>query len=550
MHVCARLICSLALGMGSPLLAAQEGGTPEQQIADLDKRGLAIAPDQSLDQKEEFLREALHLRISHFGAGSMAAAAGYNNLALNLDGQRRFVEAENLHRLALAARQRLSGESNADTAWSLNNLGVNLCRQERCAAGKELIARAHAIRVALLGTAHADTVAAKANLDLSTTMIDRQAAGGGMRPAHMFALEEQAEKAAFETKAAGGDNPGSVNTMAGIRALFPRYFAGFVRARPGNGRSTAGGEVTEYASLFAPDRSSILVTIAPTKLPWPSLWLEYALDQRLSTDPELRAAGVPRRNTVFGADGVTPIAEMIGFDNQRDSAVLTFSTVAVGGHLVVIQSTAASRPTDHDVTEFIAAMRRVPFDRRAAPLGSDQCAHLPVATAVGPELTKGRGNAAIAVAYKIVRQFYPPDATKSPATASWPSGIPFCLRRTSGFTVATDPAGVRARIDGYFMPVDGSGAVVSVTRVGALKTAYGVSLIRGDQAKVIAVFEQMPAPTEVLRVLSNATPLVLVNQQKDGKAILPGSDVVRALDPNDSDGFMKSTSDWLDDLND
>jgi len=280
------------------------------------------------------------------------------------------------------------------------------------------------------------------------------------------------------------------------------------------------------------------------------LWLEHVVDQSFLANPQLRTSGGPRRNTVFGTDGVTPIAETISFDNQRDTSGLTFSVVAIDGHVVMIRSIAANRPADHDVTEFIAAMRRLPFDRRVAPLRGDRCTDLPVAAASGPELTKSRANAAMAVASKIGVQFYPPDATKSLATASWPSGISFCLRPTGGFTVATDPAGVRAQIDGYFLPVDLSGAVVAVTRVGAVKTAWGVTSIRGDQATVIAVYEDMPTPMEILRLLRNAKPLVLVEHRKDETTNSLAADVMFALDVNDSDGFMKSTSDWLDHLND
>ncbi len=90
------------------------------------------------------------------GAEHPLAATGWGNLAVVLDGEEKYTEAEALNRKALAMnlRLRVKGEDNLDTARINNNLARNLYAKKKHAEADELFRKALAIWQKLLGEEH------------------------------------------------------------------------------------------------------------------------------------------------------------------------------------------------------------------------------------------------------------------------------------------------------------------------------------------------------------------------------------------------------------
>ncbi len=538
------------LGAAGPTGIAVEGGAkPAVEIAALDARGLASATNNSLEQKEEFLRQALRLRMRFFGETSVISAAGQNNLALNLDSQSRFGEAEKLHRRALSIRQRELGEQSIDTAWSLNNLGINLCRQQRCAEGKGLIERALAVRLGLLGPTNAETLDAQGNLETAKGMLAAQTGDAADRsPVRLFLEEEREEQQAYERTITAATSSATAVAPQRLTALFPRYFGGFVRAHGGNGLSTADGKVTQYVSIRGSE--TILITSISTKLNWPSLWGAYFYKQIVSAYPTWHSPSGLIIKHVYASDGVTPIAAMWSIRKPGDRVDTTIAFAAIDDKVLIVRGNSSGRPAERSVAEFFAAMRKTPVPQVDAPPQGDACAILPTATAPVSAIDMPSDDLVTAVGFKVAAQFYP-DAGSPMASGPmpWPAGIPFCLRSIGGVTVGTDPLGAPRRIDGYFMPIDDSGNVAAVTRIGTKKTAYGISVVTEKEAHVVAIVDRLPNPQDVTREV-RAWKLLASVTSKEGRAMMRMTMgvLMPVKDPNSTNDFGKSRTAWLEEM--
>jgi tetratricopeptide (TPR) repeat protein len=84
-------------------------------------------------------------------------AAGYNNLAYNLNAQGKYAQAQPLFEKALAIYRRLLTDDHPDTAISYNILAVNLNAQGKYAQAQPLYEKALAIRRHVLTDEHPDT---------------------------------------------------------------------------------------------------------------------------------------------------------------------------------------------------------------------------------------------------------------------------------------------------------------------------------------------------------------------------------------------------------
>jgi Flp pilus assembly protein TadD len=96
----------------------------------------------------ETYRQTLELRRKVLGLEHPDTLASMNNLALALNRQGEYVEAEEMHRQTLELRRKVLGLEHPDTLASMNNLALALRRK-------------------VLGLEHPDTLASMNNLALA-----------------------------------------------------------------------------------------------------------------------------------------------------------------------------------------------------------------------------------------------------------------------------------------------------------------------------------------------------------------------------------------------
>jgi tetratricopeptide (TPR) repeat protein len=104
------------------------------------RNNLALALDGQgkFEDAERELRGVLEIKTRRLGADHPAVAMSQNNLALVLGKQERWDEAEAMHRAALELRQKVLSEEHPDVAQSRNNLALLLVQRERYAEAAEL----------------------------------------------------------------------------------------------------------------------------------------------------------------------------------------------------------------------------------------------------------------------------------------------------------------------------------------------------------------------------------------------------------------------------
>lgn len=104
-----------------------------------------------------FYRQQVSLLIEGLGADHPDTAVSYNNVALNLNAQGRYQDAEPLLQKALEIRERVLGEDHPNTATSYNNMASNLDAQGRYQDAEPLYRKALEICERVLGEEHPNT---------------------------------------------------------------------------------------------------------------------------------------------------------------------------------------------------------------------------------------------------------------------------------------------------------------------------------------------------------------------------------------------------------
>ena len=96
-------------------------------------------------EAEPLFRKALTIREATLRAGHPHIAMGYNNLASNLKDQRRYADADPLFRKALTIWEATLPANHLRIAIGYNNLGSNLEAQRRYADAEPVLRKALAI---------------------------------------------------------------------------------------------------------------------------------------------------------------------------------------------------------------------------------------------------------------------------------------------------------------------------------------------------------------------------------------------------------------------
>jgi tetratricopeptide (TPR) repeat protein len=139
----------------------------------------------------------LETHRSWLGEDHPGTAASYNNLAVNLNAQGRYGDAQPLLQKALDIRLKALGPDHHDTAFSYGVLARNLNAQGRYGDAQPLYQKALDIRLKVLGPDHPDTAATYNNL---ATNLQAQGRYGDAQPLHQKALD-------IRLKVLGPDHP-------------------------------------------------------------------------------------------------------------------------------------------------------------------------------------------------------------------------------------------------------------------------------------------------------------------------------------------------------
>ena len=177
------LIWRDALGFIEENLGEEHSDTAESYnyvALNLDAQGRYTEAEPLYHKGLEILKQAL-------GETDTDTARGYNNVATNLDYQGRYTEAEPLHRKALEIFKQALGETHPDTATGYSNVASNLMiSQGRYTEAEPLYRKALEIRKQALGETHPDTAKSYNSLAVN---LDYQGRHTEAEPLYRKALE-------------------------------------------------------------------------------------------------------------------------------------------------------------------------------------------------------------------------------------------------------------------------------------------------------------------------------------------------------------------------
>ena len=108
-------------------------------------------------EAEDYHKRALATREKVLGKEHPDTARSLHGLGEVCYGQGRYAEAEDYYQRALAIREKVLGKEHPETAWSLHGLGAVCHWQGRYAEAEEYAQRALAIREKVLGKEHRET---------------------------------------------------------------------------------------------------------------------------------------------------------------------------------------------------------------------------------------------------------------------------------------------------------------------------------------------------------------------------------------------------------
>jgi tetratricopeptide (TPR) repeat protein/CHAT domain-containing protein len=189
----------------------------ESSVADWSNNlGLVYRNQRRYAEAEQLHKTALAIRERTSGPDHTDVATNLNNLALVYRDQARYAEAEPLFKRALAIREKALGPDHLDVAWSLNNLAFVYGKQARYTEAESLNKRALAIREKALGPDHLDVAWSLNNL--------ADVYGNQARYAEAESLNKRA--LAIREKALGPDHldvAWSLNNLADVYGNQARY---------------------------------------------------------------------------------------------------------------------------------------------------------------------------------------------------------------------------------------------------------------------------------------------------------------------------------------
>src|SRR3954453_12193695 len=152
-------------------LAQAFGPRHPNTLISMSNLALVLNRQGRYSEAEPLYRETLQLRREVLGPRHPDTLRSLNNLASVLDNQGRYGEAEPLDRESLQLRREVLGPRHPDTLSSLNNLASVLQSQGRYGEAEPLDRESLQLRREVLGPRHPDTLSSLNNLAL---VLDNQ----------------------------------------------------------------------------------------------------------------------------------------------------------------------------------------------------------------------------------------------------------------------------------------------------------------------------------------------------------------------------------------
>ena len=148
------------------LLAADRRhyGADSETLKALANLAMALDYQQRYPEAEQLYREAMVSQQRILGPDHLNTLRASANLAAMLSKEGRLQESESLQKQTLATRERILGPDHPDTLMSEFNLGELLDKEGRLAEAEALQRRNLASRIRVLGPMHSSTLLAEANL--------------------------------------------------------------------------------------------------------------------------------------------------------------------------------------------------------------------------------------------------------------------------------------------------------------------------------------------------------------------------------------------------
>jgi CHAT domain-containing protein/tetratricopeptide (TPR) repeat protein len=306
-----------------------------------------------LPEAEAALRKAYAIDRAKAGEGDQNAPSTLGNLAIVLDAQSRYAEAENLFNQTLIANEKAYGPNHPAMVYALNNLANNYVEQGRTAEAAAMLQRVLAICEKTAGPDSPDV--ARSLMNLATTYKELG------RPAEARSLYERAlrifSQKFGEDSGLAADAYGALGRLEIDTGQYEEAGRNLGRAFPIHERIVG----PQHPSLIVDLRSLAYLDIKTGKLPEARIYLERALSIAQSK---------------LGAGHVTTLAitinlaEVSARENKWPDALAMLRRVADqagpgkrlsdldGGLIRAIWNVSGGRPDDNARNEaFVAAQR-------------------------------------------------------------------------------------------------------------------------------------------------------------------------------------------------
>jgi len=159
-----RIVADLEVGRECRVtVCALHGGRGGFELTLSSGKPVPLSPREKAEADLADARDRVKATETARGAESLETALALNVLAIFLQRQGRYREAEDLDKRALAIREKIQGPEHPDVATILNNLALLYKDQDRYEEAEPLLKRALAIRKRVLGPGNPAEMAAILN---------------------------------------------------------------------------------------------------------------------------------------------------------------------------------------------------------------------------------------------------------------------------------------------------------------------------------------------------------------------------------------------------
>ncbi|RYP42629.1 hypothetical protein DL768_010304 [Monosporascus sp. mg162] len=136
------------------------------QITDMNNLAVVLDNQGKYDEAEQMHRQTLELKEKVLGREHPDTLASMNNLALIWDSQGKYDEAEQMHRQTLELKEKVLGREHPSTLRSMNNLALVLDSQGKYDEAEQMHRQTLELKEKVLGRKHPDTLVSMNNLGL------------------------------------------------------------------------------------------------------------------------------------------------------------------------------------------------------------------------------------------------------------------------------------------------------------------------------------------------------------------------------------------------